>query len=337
MMMLSAIQQQQAYCGGDFTVPTTNRPLSPTSRSRSHTDYANNNRNCAQSDRCVSRCAAYGHVCPCAARAAGQAAQHKMSILLENSVLFEKGLPEFHQVDSSDIILGPKLGTGGFSNVHGCAIKGQPFDESMAIKSLKREVMVRPKCFENGAADLATEACFLARLNHPNIVRLRAVTSGSIESNVSSSSGNPQQDAAAAAGGFFIVVDRLVETLHERILRWECTAHEVPNSIFYRLSREYKDQQKAMLLERLKVAVEIAGVMEYLHSVKTLFRDLKPDNIGFDKHGTLKLFDFGLAKEQKPSMRYEDGSYKMTGKTGSRRYMAPEGTLRVATYTLLSC
>jgi hypothetical protein len=31
----------------------------------------------------------------------------------------------------------------------------------------------------------------------------------------------------------------------------------------------------------------------------------------------LKLFDFGLAKEQKPSIAEEDGKYKMTGHTGS--------------------
>ena len=54
----------------------------------------------------------------------------------------------------------------------------------------------------------------------------------------------------------------------------------------------------------------------------------KPDNIGFSADGTLKLFDFGLAKEEKPGEADEEGAYKMTGQTGSRRYMAPEGTLR---------
>lgn len=52
---------------------------------------------------------------------------------------------------------------------------------------------------------------------------------------------------------------------------------------------------------------------------------MKPDNIGFDAAGCLKLFDFGLAKRLK-----EDSSeefYLLTGNTGSLRYMAPEVAL----------
>lgn len=52
-------------------------------------------------------------------------------------------------------------------------------------------------------------------------------------------------------------------------------------------------------------------------------RDLKPDNIGFDVRGDVKIFDFGLAKEIDPSKRLEDGTFKLTGDTGSLRYMAP--------------
>ena len=36
------------------------------------------------------------------------------------------------------------------------------------------------------------------------------------------------------------------------------------------------------------------------------------------------MFDFGLAKELKPHRRQPDGTYQLTGNTGSRRYMAPE-------------
>lgn len=50
----------------------------------------------------------------------------------------------------------------------------------------------------------------------------------------------------------------------------------------------------------------------------------KPDNIGFDYQDTLKIFDFGLAKELKESQKDEQGLYKMTAFTGAVRYMAPE-------------
>ena len=86
-----------------------------------------------------------------------------------------------------------------------------------------------------------------------------------------------------------------------------------------------------------------------------MYRDLKPDNIGFDVRGNhslfqrrlllevintylvsdilllhfisigdVKIFDFGLAKEFDPSKADKSGCYNLTGDTGSTRYMAPE-------------
>merc|ERR1711982_176486 len=52
--------------------------------------------------------------------------------------------------------------------------------------------------------------------------------------------------------------------------------------------------------------------------------DLSPDNVGFDVRGEVKIFDFGLAKELLPSAKLPDGNYKLTGCTGSLRFMAPE-------------
>jgi serine/threonine protein kinase len=71
--------------------------------------------------------------------------------------------------------------------------------------------------------------------------------------------------------------------------------------------------------------------------------DIKPPNIGFDEDGTLKLFDFGLAKEDSPPERFSSigssgnsGPLAMhilmnkptaadcVGNTGTTRYMAPE-------------
>jgi serine/threonine protein kinase len=39
---------------------------------------------------------------------------------------------------------------------------------------------------------------------------------------------------------------------------------------------------------------------------------------------SLQIFDFGLAKELRPHLLNEDGTYNLTGMTGSLRYMAPE-------------
>lgn len=51
------------------------------------------------------------------------------------------------------------------------------------------------------------------------------------------------------------------------------------------------------------------------------------DSIGFDVRGDVKVFDFGLAREVSPRLRLEDGTYNLTGDTGSPRYMAAEVAL----------
>ncbi len=62
------------------------------------------------------------------------------------------------------------------------------------------------------------------------------------------------------------------------------------------------------------------------HNLSILMHRRKPDNIGFDGKDSLKLFDFGLAKELKPYKKHADGTYHLTANTGSRRYMAPVST-----------
>ena len=68
----------------------------------------------------------------------------------------------------------------------------------------------------------------------------------------------------------------------------------------------------------------IAQGISFMHRQGYIYRDLKPDNLGFDANGTLKLFDFGLAKRLDPMDKMQDGLFLLTGNTGSLRYMAPE-------------
>ena len=49
--------------------------------------------------------------------------------------------------------------------------------------------------------------------------------------------------------------------------------------------------------------------------------------VGFDVRGDVKIFDFGLAKEFDSSKKDANGNYRLTGDTGSPRYMAPEVAL----------
>ena len=59
-----------------------------------------------------------------------------------------------------------------------------------------------------------------------------------------------------------------------------------------------------------------------------IYRDIKPENIGFDIRGDVKLFDFGLCKSLDPKLKVKDGyGYNLTRMTGSIPYMAPEVAL----------
>ncbi|KAK4524985.1 hypothetical protein GAYE_SCF07G2889 [Galdieria yellowstonensis] len=68
---------------------------------------------------------------------------------------------------------------------------------------------------------------------------------------------------------------------------------------------------------KFKIAIGVARGLQYLHSNKIVHRDVKPANVLLDEHHEPKLTDFGFS-------RLVDYSGKMTGETGSYKYMAPE-------------
>ncbi|CAG0897576.1 unnamed protein product [Cyprideis torosa] len=61
--------------------------------------------------------------------------------------------------------------------------------------------------------------------------------------------------------------------------------------------------------------VEIVSVLNYLHSLNIVYRDLKPENLLLDAEGHLKITDFGFAKH------LTDRTYTLCG---TPEYLAPE-------------
>ena len=72
---------------------------------------------------------------------------------------------------------------------------------------------------------------------------------------------------------------------------------------------------------KLKIALQSARALQYIHTLKIIHRDIKPENIHITTNGVVKLMDFGIAKTEGLSMT-------RTGYVlGTPYYMAPEQVL----------
>jgi len=72
---------------------------------------------------------------------------------------------------------------------------------------------------------------------------------------------------------------------------------------------------------RLKIALQVARALDYIHSQKVIHRDIKPENIHIDTAGKIKLMDFGIAKTA--GVHLTRAGFTL----GTPFYMAPEQVL----------
>ncbi|KAI2502447.1 protein kinase [Fragilaria crotonensis] len=281
-------------------------------------------------------------------KSASRAAKHMSKHSRIVNPRLEKQIPRFEE---HEVVVGKLLGSGGFNNVYelqGIKLVKDPLTSEharkissdlqterrrnvanhcyreasessrFAIKFLSKESLQDPDRFCTGAADLVVEAKFLASLEHPNIVKLRGMAAAGTSG-----------FATCRQQGYFLILDRLQCTLDDKLEEWMEIEKRAAGSLQRKLLDRSGKKHQQFLADRLKVALDVASALTYLHSNNIIFRDLKPDNIGFDVRGDVKLFDFGLAKELDDSMKsgYCSEFYELSGNTGSLRYMAPEVAL----------
>lgn len=246
--------------------------------------------------------------------------------------------------DRNEIVLGKLLGSGGFSHAYELkeicpcnrnrnlaeneknrikfienSKKRQKGKAKYVVKLMKEKFLDNPRKFRHAGTDLIIEAHFLASLSHPNIISIRGLALG-----------GSSAYSAGANDGFFLILDRIEETLDQRIERWAKQIKRYKNPLFRKIN---PGMLELLFLGRLQVGRDISSALEYLHSNSLIYRDLKPGNIGFDANGVLKMFDFGLSREISTDLKEGKGKqidrngenlYDLSGKIGTQRYMAPE-------------
>jgi len=131
--------------------------------------------------------------------------------------------------------------------------------------------------------DLQDEASMLSSIHHPNIVQFYGMSI----------------DDSNERGARYYLVSALKDTDLRKIVDTE------------------KQPSRS---EVMRMAMEICGPLEYLHSINMVHRDLKPENVLVGgSNRTLFLCDFGLTKEYG-----ENTNVDMTTNMGTAAYMAPE-------------
>lgn len=234
--------------------------------------------------------------------------------------------------------LGKTIAKGGFSNIievnsfnnEECLLKPASSEDeedagvttAKSSTSSKGEYVV--KCLSTKLAlkklpgatkDIVFEAHTLAALNHDHIIKLRGW----------SHEGIAGFQTSLRADGFFLILDRLEDTLFQRVFQWQ---NELKGRGKFGNFKKKISTQKILrhqLHEKIQITVDVASALAYCHARRIIHRDIKSANVAFDRDGRAKLIDFGLAVEvPKRIATNPHRTFELTGNIGTARYMSPE-------------
>jgi len=212
------------------------------------------------------------------------------TLILENyneQPLHVRSRAEQWELARSEITLGEKLGEGDGGVILHADWRGL----DAVAKMLKTDGVKSQISSDVQRADLINEISVLSRLRHPNLVMF--------------------------LGACTIGEPLLILSEHMR-------GGNLEDFLIQNRKPAGKPWQPPLKLVA-RWSVELSRAICFLHSCSpiVIHRDLKPANLLLNEDGHIKVGDFGLCKVKMGVGKIE-GTYQMTGKTGSMRYMAPE-------------
>lgn len=230
---------------------------------------------------------------------------------LERNAVHEitENVHAINTLSHAEIELGERLGHGSFSSVF--EIKKvnskKKYDaKKLVVKVLRSKLAENPPLLAACGADLCKEGLMMASMNHRNIMNIQAWAPSGVSEYMS-----------GRHDGFFLVLDRLDETLSDRLAVWKETNSRINMSLKDRAVR-----RRELLKGRIDIVMQLSSAVKYMHSKRLLHRDMKPDNIGL-QDGVVKVFDFDVSRVV-PESTFKGETFTLTMKVGSPRYMAPE-------------
>jgi len=191
----------------------------------------------------------------------------------------------FWDIDYDEISKFKTLGEGAFGTVFLAKWRGT----EVAVKQLRKEVQVDINSDEGALAEFKTELALMQRLHHPHVVQFLGTTTDD-------------------KGTIGIVSERMYSSL----------------------DKEFNAAEAMTSVDSLQYCLDCAKGLAYLHGRKpmpVIHRDLKPANLMLTRGKRLKIGDFGLSRTlqvRNKLPQHMNAVYKLTGETGSYRYMAPE-------------
>jgi serine/threonine-protein kinase len=84
--------------------------------------------------------------------------------------------------------------------------------------------------------------------------------------------------------------------------------------------REFLAERSLSAEEALELSIQVAEGLQAVHEHGIVHRDFKASNIMIDRHGIVKLMDFGIAKQASA----ESTGFTGSGVVGTPEYMSPE-------------